>query len=114
MNEEAVLIVTENGQDEDGYPVEQTTEYPVLIMQERSVTYNEKFALGNFGLAMVDSISVVPKINLKIRREDWELTGHINDSGQKEYATKIRYDGAIYDIIKEYHTDRSSVEITCG
>lgn len=114
MDEEAILIVVENSQDEDGYAEEIKTEYPALIVRERSVTYNEMYKLGSFGLQMVTSISVIPKIILTIRREDWEQTGHINDAGRKEYATKIIYDGAEYDIIREYHTDRSLAELTCG
>lgn len=114
MDEEAVLIVVANGQDEDGYAVEEETEYPVLVLQERSVTYNERYLASGFGAGMVEHVGVIPKIILRLRREDWELTRHVNQAGKKEYASRIRYDGDVYDIIREYHSGKPYVELTCG
>ena len=112
---EAELIAVTNGKDEDGFPIEEEIRYPVFILREKSVSYSEKYLSANRSAMLTNRVMVEPKIILEIRREDWEQTAHVNESTmRKEYATKIFYDGAIWDIIRDYHNDRSTVELTVG
>ena len=112
FNPEAELLVVVNGKDEDGFAIEEKKSYPALVLQEKSVTRTEKYLASNGGTGMA---AVEPKIILVIRREDWEQTGRINkETGRKEYATQVLYDGAVWDIIREYHANRSTAELTIG
>ena len=33
---------------------------------------------------------------------------------KKEYASQIEYDGAVYDIVRTYKSDKSMIEIICS
>lgn len=115
FNPEAELIVIINGKDEDGFPTEETIRYPVLVLEEKSVTYAEKYLAANRGAMSSTRVMVEPRIILVIRQEDWEETARVNEAtSKKEYATQIAYDGAIWDIIRDFRRNRSTVELTCG
>ena len=104
MDEEAKLLVVSHGKDEDGYSVENKTEYPVYV-SEKSVSRTE------FYKALSEHINL--KMILELRQEDWNQTEHIVNV-KKEYATRIEYDGCIYDIVRSYRNDRSMIELSCS
>lgn len=104
MDEEAKLLIVTNDKDEDGFPVEKTIEIPVYVREKAAVR-------TEFYEALRAGITV--KTILEMRQEDWELSAHLV-SGRKEYATKVEYDGSIYDIVRAYKNDRSMVEVTCS
>ena len=104
MDEEAKLLVVSHGKDEDGYSVENKKEYPVYV-SEKSVSRTE------FYKALSEHINL--KMILELRQEDWNQTEHIVN-GKKEYATRIEYDGCIYDIVRSYRNDRSMIELSCS
>lgn len=115
FNPEAELIVITNGKDEDGFPKEETIRYPVLVLEEKSVTYAEKYLAANRGATSAARVMAEPRIILVIRQEDWEETARVNEeTHRKEYATQIDYDGATWDIIRDFRRNRSTVELTCG
>lgn len=104
MDEEAVLLVTENKKDEDGFPVSAVTEFPVFVREKSAVR-------AEFYEALRAGIQV--KTVLETRQEDWEQTARLV-SGKKEYAGQIRYGGAVYEIVRTYKNDKSMVEIICS
>ena len=114
FNPEAELIVVTNGKDEDGFPTEETIRYPTLVLEEKSVTYSEKYLASNGGGGSAQRMMVEPRIILVIRQEDWEETARINEQKRKEYATQIQYDGAVWTIIRDFKRGRATVELTCG
>ena len=104
MDEKAVLIYTTHGKDADGFPVEQTEEVGVYV-REKSATRTE------FYEALRSNITVAEVF--EIRQEDWNLTRHITANGKAAYADRIRYDGAVYDIIRAFKNDKSMIEVVC-
>lgn len=104
MDEEAKLLVVTNEKDEDGFPVEKSIEIPVYV-REKSATRTE------FYEALRSGISI--KTVLETRQEDWEQSAHMV-GGKKEYATQIRYDGSVHDIVRTYKNDKSMIEIVCS
>lgn len=104
MDEEATLLVITNEKDTDGFPVEEK-EKILIYVREKSVTRSE------FYEALRSGISV--KTVLETRQEDWELSARMV-KGKKEYASKIEYDGTIYDIVRTYKNDKSMIEIMCS
>lgn len=104
MSETAELITIVHGKDSDGYPVD-TEKSLTVYVREKSVKRTEFYEAMRSG--------IVPQIVLEIRQEDFDQTAYIQD-GKKAYATKVRYDGAIYDIVRSYRNDRSMIELTCS
>lgn len=104
MDEEANLLVIKNEKDEDGFAVEKEEKIPIYVMEKSA-------ARTEFYEALRSGITV--KMILETRQEDWELSAHMV-GGKKQYATQIEYDGAVYDIVRAYKTDRSMIEITCS
>lgn len=104
MDEDAKLLIVKNGKDKDGFPVKETQEIPIYV-KEKSATRSE------FYEALRSNIRV--KMILETRQEDWELSAHIVGE-KKEYASKIEYDGAVYDIVRTYKSDKSMIEIVCS
>lgn len=104
MNEEAKLLIISNGKDKDGFPVEEKKEIPIYV-NEKSATRSE------FYEALRSDIRI--KTVLETRQEDWESSSHMVD-GKKEYASKIEYDGSVYDIVRTYKSDKSMIEIICS
>lgn len=104
MNEEALLLVITQGKNENGFPVETKTEYPVFV-REKSVTRSEFYTALQAG--------VTPKTVFEMRVEDWEQSAH-EANGKKAYATRVKYDGYIYEIIRAYVTNKATVELTCS
>lgn len=104
MQEEAKLVVVSHGKNANGFSVETKTEYSVFV-REKSVTRTEFYQALNSG--------ITPKIVLEMRLEDWEQSAH-SVNGKKEFATRIEYDGYIYDVVRAYVTDKSMVEVTCS
>lgn len=104
MTEDAILIVVNNTQDEQGFPIEETLEYPVYV-RERSVKYSEYYEALRSGYT--------PKIILEMRIEDWEQTRHL--AGEEvAYATKVKYDEGTYTVLRYYRTNRATMQVTCG
>lgn len=104
MDEEAKLLIVTNEKDDDGFPVEKSIEIPIYV-REKSATRTE------FYEALRSGISI--KTVLETRQEDWEQSAHMV-GGKKEYATQIRYDGSVYDIVRTYKNDKSMIEIVCS
>jgi len=102
--EEATLLVVENGQDSDGFPIESITEIPVYC-REKSVKYTEFYEAMRSGYR--------PRVILEMRIEDWEQSRRLVN-GKVEYATRIEYDGGTYDVYRSYKKDRDMIQITCG
>lgn len=96
MDEEAVLITVTNGKDEDGFPVETTTREPVYA-RRKSATRTEFYEALRSGVRV--------KTVLEVRCEDFALAPN---------ATRIEYDGEVYDIIRTYSPDKSMIELICG
>lgn len=103
--EQAVLIYVTNGHDDDGFPIEHTEEKTVFV-REKSATRTEYYESLRAG----QTVSLV----LEVRLEDWELTRHKTSNGRKAYATKAKYDGDVYDIIRTYKNDKSMIELICS
>lgn len=103
-SEEAVLIVVTSGQDDEGFPTEKTTEYPVFV-REKSATRAEFYAALNTGI----TINAV----FEMRLEDFNTTAYTTENNKRAYATKIRYDGATYDIVRTYKDDKSMIQLIC-
>lgn len=104
MNEEAKLLIILNEKDEDGFPKEIKEEIPIYV-NEKSATRSE------FYEALRSNIRI--RIVLETRQEDWELSAHMVN-GKKEYASRIEYDGFVYDIVRTYRNDKSMIEIICS
>ena len=99
----ANLIYTQIENDDEGCPVE-TEEKTEVYVEKMSVTRTE------FYRAM--KLDRKPTAVFKVRLEDFELTKHI--VGKKAvYATKLEYDEAIYDIIRDYSPDGAMTELIC-
>jgi len=105
MCETAELIYVIHGQDTDGFPRDTMQEVTVYV-REKSVKRTEFYEAMRSG--------ITANIVLEVRQEDYELTAHITDAGKKAYASKVRYDGGMYDIIRAYKNDRSMIELTCS
>lgn len=104
MSETAELITIVHGKDSDGYSAD-TEKSLTVYVREKSVKRTEFYEAMRSG--------IVPQIVLEVRQEDFDQTAYILD-GKKAYATKVRYDGAIYDIVRSYRNDRSMIELTCS
>ena len=104
ISETAELIYVFNDRDLDGFPVTDTVETEVYV-REKSVKRTEFYEAMRSG--------ITPQIIFELRQEDFELTAHM-ENGKKVYASKVRYDGAEYDIIRAYKNDRSMIELTCS
>ena len=104
MEEEAVLLVSENTKDKDGFPVSAATEIPIFV-REKSAVRTEFYEALRAGVRV--------KTVLETRQEDWEQSAHLV-SGKKEYASQIWYDGAVYDIVRVYKNEKSMMEIICS
>lgn len=104
MRETAELITVIHSTNADGYPVD-TEKSLTVYVREKSVKRTEFYEAMRSG--------IVPQIVLEVRQEDYEQTAYILD-GKKAYATKVRYDGGLYDIVRSYRNDRSMIELTCS
>ena len=104
MNEDAVLLVVAIEKDADGFPTETEKEIPVYV-REKSATRSEFYAALREGIAV--------KTVFEIRIEDFEQSAHMVGE-KKEYATRIRHDGSVYNIIRTYRTGKAVMELTCS
>lgn len=102
--ETARFIWEELSKNENGFPIRESKSVEIYV-KEKSVTRAEAYE------AMRAGISV--KTVLSARIEDWERTRHIVD-GKPEYARKVIYDGAEYDVVRTYKIGKARIEITCG
>lgn len=102
--EEATLLFVMLGQDEDGFFIEQKKEIGIFVT-EKSVTRSE------FYNALRNDIAI--KTILETRIEDFEMSEHIVD-GKKKYATQIRYNEEIYDIVRTFKKNKSKIELVCS
>ena len=98
------MIYVENEKDEDGFPVE-TEKKKEVYVREKSVGRTEFYEALRSGITV--------NITFDIRMEDWEQTRHTTANKKIAYAQKILYDGAEYDIIRTYRTDRSMIQLIC-
>ncbi len=77
-----------------------------IFVNKKSVARQEFYASYQIG--------VTPTCIFEMRIEDFELTKTIEEGTNKPlYATRILYDGAIYDIIRTYEKS-GMIEITCS
>jgi hypothetical protein len=77
-------------------------------------TYAIESSVRGQGFQAAQTKRVANAIMLKVRLEDYEETRHIQAStGKASYATKVRYDGALYDIIWTYKNTNGWIELTC-
>lgn len=104
LNEEAILLAVINKKDDDGFAVQKKLEIPIFV-NEKSATRTEFYEALRAGVKI--------KTVLETRQEDWELSAR-TVSGKKEYATQLKYDGAIYDIVRTFKNDKSMIEIICS
>lgn len=104
MSEEAILLYTINGKDDDGFPVE-TVKKTNVYVREKSATRTEYYEALRSGI----TVSMV----LEVRLEDWDQTKHITANGKAAYADRVIYDGATYDIVRAFRGDKSMVELIC-
>lgn len=102
---EAKLIWSEIGKNENGFPVKQNNEVAVYV-EEKEVVRAEFYEAMRSGIT-------VKKI-LKVRAEDFEMSKHLDDAGNKAYATEIEYDGESYKIVRTFSRGKSQIELTCG
>jgi len=100
----ATLIYLAKSVDSEGFPTETPTNYEVFV-EKKSIKRSEFYASMQAGMK--------PSIAFNLRIEDFEATKHIVDL-QAVYATKITYDGATYDILRDYSVDDAMTELTCG
>lgn len=100
--ETCILISIELGTDDAGFPKEIETRTEELYCSEKSVNYREYY----------DAIrtNINPKIILVLRVEDWELSAHIVNS-KKEYASKVEYDGCVYDVVRSFTSEKDPAHI---
>jgi hypothetical protein len=77
-------------------------------------TYAIESSVKGQGFQVAQVKGITNAIMLKVRAEDYEETRHIQQStGKASYATKINFDGAIYDIVWVYKNNNGWVELTC-
>lgn len=103
--ETAELIWEKICKNENGFPERKRCSVEVYAM-EKSVTRAESYESMRAG--------VNARIILKLRTDDWEASRHPGEDGKPEYARKVIYEEAEYDIIRAYKKGKSFVEITCG
>ena len=103
--EGAELIWEKICKNENGFPERKRCSVEVYAM-EKSVTRAEAYESMRAG--------VNARIILKLRTDDWEASRHPGEDGKPEYARKVIYEEAEYDIIRAYKKGKSFVEITCG
>ena len=100
----AKLIWEEIKKNKNGFPEKQPESLEVYV-SEKSVARQEMYEAMRAGVEV--------KTILVVRSEEWEETRHIVE-GKPEYARKVIYDDAIYDIVRSYKTGKATVELTCG
>ena len=105
QSETCTLVYVTNEKNENSFPV-QITETVEVFCREKSAVRTEFYDALRSGI----KIALV----LEIRPEDWELTGHRDTNGKKQYATKVIYDGGTYDIVRAYRNDKSLMQIICS
>lgn len=105
LNQEIELIYYNHGVDSEGFTT--LTEVAVPIFAEAlSVTRNELVASMQTDQKPVIIFYVLPI--------DYDLVKHIVD-GRPKYAEAIRYEGCLYNFIKDFHDVKKGLtEITCG
>jgi hypothetical protein len=83
--------------------------------QENSVeVYANKESITRQEFYMSFQSGLKPSIMFKVRLEDFEMTRNINQSTKKEqYATKVLYNGAKYDIIRTFEKGEY-VDVICS
>lgn len=94
FGEEAVLLVITRGKTAAGFPTEIVERIPVFV-RERSVTRLEFYEAFRAGLKV--------SIAFDMRIEDWD-----------KRATRIEYDGSIYDVVRTFRNDKSMISVICA
>lgn len=105
LDEEVTLITVKNVKNQNGFAEQQEAKLTVDC-REKSATRTE------FYEALRSNITI--SLVLEVRIEDFELTGYVTPNRKKAYATKAEYDGAVYDIVRAYKSDKSMVELICS
>lgn len=105
--ETCILVSIEDGTDESGFPKEIETRTEEIYCDNKSVNFREFYEANNTGIN--------PKIILVLRVEDWELSAHMVN-GKKEYASRVEFDGGVYDVIRSYSSEKdpAHIDITLG
>lgn len=106
MNEVGIgyLLKSIKGKDADGYDSEITTETEVFL-EKKSVRRTEHYSAMQAGMK--------PSVIFRLRLPDYELTRSV-ENGKETFATKVQYDGVVYDILRVYAEDTEYIELTCG
>ncbi len=102
---EATLITEITTKDSGGLPYKENAKETVIFAEEKSAVRSEFYEAMRAGLSV--------KTTFEARQEDFELSAQETDAG-KVYATKLEYDGTVYDIIRTYKKGKSKIEIVCG
>jgi len=80
----------------------------ILTTIETDVFLKKKSVSGTEFYKAVQS-GITPSITFETRTIDFELTRHLEkDTNKPLYATQVKYDGAVYDIIRTY--DKPNVD----
>jgi hypothetical protein len=79
-----------------------------VYVSEGSVTRQEFYVSQQSGMT--------PSIVFTLNSIDYDITKHLEaDTNRPLYATKIKVDGAEYDIIRTYRPkDSEEIELICG
>lgn len=93
-NDVIKLVKVTQTRDTDGFPVETLEEFEVMA-QIKSVGRTEFYQAAHEGI----NVSVIAVINL----DDWD---------EHKSASKVKYDGELYRIIRTYKTSKLDVELT--
>jgi hypothetical protein len=80
-----------------------------VFLEKKSVSGTEFYKAAQSG--------ITPSITFETRTCDYELTRHIEqDTNRPLFATQVKYDGAIYDVIRTYEkpNENDITVIICG
>lgn len=98
-----LIYISSTTTDADGFPIVAETSYDEYV-EKASVKRSEFYASMQTGMR--------PSIVFKIRSEDFEETKHIVNT-KAVYASIIEYDGARYNIIRNYTVGDGMTELVC-
>lgn len=96
----AQLIVYDTTQDETH------ENYYDVYVNKKSVSRQEFYASYQVGV----NLSCI----FELRTEDYEMTKLIEDGTNRPmYATKIKFENCVYDIVRSYDKPNGMTELTC-
>lgn len=81
----------------------------VEIKKKELLVFCSRKSAGRSEYYAAYAVGLKPKFVLEIDPMDWESL-----TEQGEYANKVIYKGAEYNILRDYQTNESSLELTVG